>query len=71
MDTPESECIRRSKGRKQDPTTSIIYSAADVPEDPKVKDRLVEVVDEAGDQKRIAHTSEVYSAKVASVKTWC
>ena len=54
LDTPETECTRRSTGRKIDPTTQIIYHMeTNAPEDNKILERLQDYTDEAGEPERL------------------
>jgi adenylate kinase len=49
LQTPAEECIRRTQNRKTDPATGNIYHMDDSPppEDPKLREKLVDFVDES------------------------
>ena len=58
LETPVSECERRAKNRKIDPTTQTVYHMEDnPPADAKVTERLEDYTDESGDTARIAKVS--------------
>jgi hypothetical protein len=71
LDTPLEECIRRGVGRKIDPTTGTIYHLEDnMPEDPKVKERLQDHKDERGEETRIRDSSAKFNQTATAIKVW-
>ena len=71
LDTPLEECIRRGKGRKIDPSTGTIYHTEDnMPEDPKVKERLQDHKDERGEETMIRDSSVKFDKTATAIKTW-
>jgi hypothetical protein len=62
LQTPADECIRRTQNRKTDPATGTIYHMDDNPpaEDPKLREKLVDYVDESRPEERINEEKESF-----------
>jgi len=73
LDVSAAECVRRSTGRKIDPTTSTIYHEdSPAPEsDAKLLERLQDYTDESGDAKRLRHNHTNYDRTMAALLKWC
>ena len=72
LQTPYAECERRSKNRKIDPQTNIIYHLEDnpPPDDNKIKERLQDYTDDAGDASRMEQTSQRFSNSIQAITEW-
>ena len=71
MNTPDTECTRRSQNRKIDPQTQTIYHMeTEAPEDQKVLDRLQEYTDEAGHPDRMQKISTGFGQSISAIKQW-
>ena len=71
LETPIEECVRRGQGRKIDPTTGTIYHLEDnMPEDPKVKERLQDHKDERSEETRIRDVSAKFMTTAPAIKLW-
>ena len=69
LETPDSECTRRSQNRKIDPQTQTIYHMeTDSPDDSKVLDRLQDYADEAGDGERMKKISNGFAQSITAIK---
>lgn len=69
MQTPKEECIRRTQNRKTDPSTGTIWHMDDnpPPEDPKLREKLVDYVDETKPEERINEESEKFEASIQAL----
>ena len=70
LNTDPAECQRRCTGRKIDPNTQVVYLPGELPTDAKTLEKLQDFNDEAGDQKRIKQSSEVYDQRIGSILKW-
>lgn len=65
-------CSERAQGRQVDPTTNAVYhpKSNPAPEDAKLKERLQDVSDEAGNASRISGNHASYDRRLAALQKW-